>query len=76
MAERTRERMQTLHAGIKEECIKIYQKLDSLIIMIAKRFHVSLLAKLLSKKYSDPIIQRKISVPVTVGDTYVTRPRN
>lgn len=35
------------------------------MIMIAKRYHVSFLAKLLYREYSNPIIQQKRLVPVT-----------
>jgi len=36
------------------------RKLDELMIMMAKRYRVSLLVELLSRRYFDPIIQRNV----------------
>ena len=65
-----------MEKGIKEDCAKINQKLDELMIMMAKRYQVSLLTELFSKEYSNPIIQRKRPILVIVEDPFVTRQKN
>ena len=46
---------------------KSIKKLDELMIMMAKRYKLSLLVELLSRDYPDPIIQKKILDLVIVG---------
>ena len=63
----TREAVHSLERSVQiidrrfmEEFTNINQKLDEIMIMMAKWYQVSLPTELLSKEYSNLIIQRKV----------------